>query len=279
MEKNLFREEALKEITSPESLDQVIKITSRRTHLLVLGFLIILITGVVWGEFGSIPVMVEGNGIIMPEGGVHYVLSAHEGTLRTIEVGEGHYVNKNEVLGELEFIDENGVVTITNIVTEINGRISEIRALQGDYVNQKEKIISVVASEDEKQILSAIILVPAAYGKIITPGMTVQVDPFDVNKEAYGYVKGVVESISLYPVSQQRLLELLGTESLVSMLSEGKAVLEMEIQLISSEKTISGYEWSTPKGPPFKIYEGTLCKANVLVETKKPLQLIFPEAR
>lgn len=276
MENDLFRKEATDGFTSPDSLDQIIRITNRKTHLVILGMVLFIFAGSLWGYYGSIPITISGSGIIMPEGGVHHVLTQKNGIIKSINAVVGHYLNIDEVVGTLTTTDEQGNEVLLTINTQINGRVSEVRVLPGDTVSSNEKILSMVRTVENQDILTSIIFVPIEIGKRLTPGMLVQVDSANVNKEEYGYIKGVVEKVSIYPVSHQRMLELLGVESLVSKFSEGKAVLEVEVNLLLSDSTVSGYQWSTPNGPPFKIYEGTTCSASFIIETKKPLQLIMP---
>jgi len=279
MENNLFRKEAMDEITSPDSLDQIIKITNRKTHLVIFGMVLLIFSGALWGYFGSIPIIAPGSGIIMPEGGVHYVLPQKDGIIKSMNAEVGHYLNKDEVVGILKTSDEHGNEILLTIKAQVDGRVSEVRVLPGDTVSSHEKILSIVGTVENQDTLTTIIFVPIETGKSLTPGMLVHVDPANVNKEEYGYIKGVVQKISVYPVSQQRMLELLGVESLVTKFSEGRAVLEVEVDLLLSTSTVSGYQWSTPAGPPFKIYEGTSCNASFIVETKRPLQLIMPQLK
>lgn len=271
MENGLYREEAMKEITSPEELDQVIKITDRKTNILVLGIILIIITCIIWGYFGSLPVTISGSGIIMPEGGVHHILPGQEGILKSILVSQGQYLHEGEVVGTLELDDG----TIIDIISKMNCRVSEIRSLVGDFILSEEKLISVVEATEDKEVLEAIMFVPVEQGKNLTRGLDVHIQPSNVNKEEYGFIKGVVMQVSEYPVSQQRLLALLGTEALVSRFSEGQVVLEVEVDFILSDSTVSGYEWSTPEGPPFKIYEGTLCNASFIIETRNPMEFVL----
>lgn len=275
MEHNLFRKEAMSEITSPDSLDQAIRITDRKIHFMVFGIVFIIAAGIFWGFKGSIPVTLQGSGIIMPDGGVHYIISKEQGIIRDILVKQGEYVREGEIVASLEVQDESGNGKRMDIIAEINGRVSEVRSLPGDFVESKEKLFSVISATEEQNILEAIIFVPIEQGKNLRKGMDVHIQPSNVNKEEYGFIKGVVQQVSEYPVSRQRLLVLLGSEALVSRFSDGRVVLEVEVDLILNDKTTSGYQWSTPDGPPFDIYEGTLCDADFILAMKKPIDLVM----
>ncbi|AOT68949.1 hypothetical protein [Geosporobacter ferrireducens] len=275
MDNNLFRKEAISEITSPDSLDQAIRITDRKIHLMTFGIVFIILAGIFWGFNGSIPVILQGSGIIMPDGGMHYIISQQQGIVRDILVKQGEYVRDGEIVGSLEVVDESGNTKRMDIIAGINGRVSEVRSLSGDFVESKEKLFSVVSVVENQNILEAIIFVPIEQGKNLRQGLDVHIQPSNVNKEEYGFIKGVVQQVSEYPVSRKRLLALLGSEALVSRFSDGQVVLEVEVDLILNDKTMSGYQWSTPNGPPFNIYEGTLCYADFILEMKKPIDLVI----
>jgi multidrug resistance efflux pump len=275
MDSNFFRKETTTEVTSPDELDQAIRIIDRKTHMFVFGMVIFIGTCLLWAFYGSIPVTLRGSGIIMPEGGVQHIITQQEGIIRTILIEQGQYIREGEVIGSMEVKDSTGSLKLFDITAEINGRVSEIRSLVGDYVNSEEKIISIVAASEEQDILEAILFVPVKHGKNLKNGMEVHIQPSNVNKEEYGFLKGIVKQVSDYPVSDKRLELLLGSESLVSSFSDGQVVLEVEVDLVLSDTTDSGYQWSTPNGPPFNIYEGTLCDADFIVDNTKPINLVM----
>lgn len=275
MEDSIYRKEALNEITSPVELNQAIKITNRKTNILIIGTLLFIITIILWGIYGSLPVTISGSGMIMPEGGFHYILSPRQGVIKSIMIEAGQYLHNGEIVATLEVNDETGSKKLVDIIATMNGRVSEIRSLMGDYVHSEEKLISFVAASSEQEMLEGILFVPIEQGKSLKPGLEVHVQPVNVNKQEYGFMKGVVSQVSEYPPSQQRLLALLGSEALVSRFLDGQVVLEVEVDFVLSDTTTSGYQWSTPDGPPFKIYEGTLCNASFIIETKNPIDFVI----
>ena len=276
MDRNLFRKEAMEEVTSPDDLDQAIRIIPLKTHLLMMGIVLFALAGVLWGLYGEVPVTVHGRGIIMPDEGVKYILSYEAGIIRSVGVKPGQFISEGEVVGTLETDDESGRPKYIDIVAKANGRVIEVRALVGDYVHSEEKLISVIAETENQEMRKAIMFVPVEQGETLKRGLHVHINPISVNKEEYGYIKGIIDEVSDYPVSRQRMLALLGTETLVSHFADGQILLEVEVDLFLDEKTESGYQWSTPNGPPFEVHEGTLCDADFITEIKKPVQLVMP---
>jgi HlyD family secretion protein len=49
--------------------------------------------------------------------------------------------------------------------------------------------------------------------------------------------------------------------------------------LVVDPSTVSGYRWSSSKGPPLKIQSGTLATGNIEVATKRPIEMVIPLMR
>jgi len=63
MENPLCRETALQNLSSPEQLNQLIKITQPRAWLVLAALGFVLCAGLIWSVFGSLPSTLSGQGI------------------------------------------------------------------------------------------------------------------------------------------------------------------------------------------------------------------------
>ena len=72
------------------------------------------------------------------------------------------------------------------------------------------------------------------------------------------------------------MMRSLQNEGLVKALSMGAAPIEVHADLIPDPRTISGYKWSSSKGPQMEIHTGTLCTATVTVSEQPPYNLVVP---
>ena len=66
MKKGLFREEALKKASSPEELNEYIKVTNPGVWITLVAVIVIIIGGCIWGIFGRIEETVEA--IVVSDG-------------------------------------------------------------------------------------------------------------------------------------------------------------------------------------------------------------------
>ena len=161
------------------------------------------------------------------------------------------------------------------VVSRVDGRVLEVRARKGDLIQPGANLVSLERMGNTVK-LEVILYVKAEEGKNIMPGMEAQISPSTVKKEEYGFMLGRVVSVSEYPATAQGMMISLGSEELVSKLSGEGAPLEVRIDVVTDESTVSGYKWSSSKGPPLKINSGTLCTGTVAVSQMRPIGMVIP---
>jgi HlyD family secretion protein len=165
------------------------------------------------------------------------------------------------------------VTTESNVVSTIAGKVVEIKAAKGAVVAAGTPIISI--EQGEKRI-EAIIYVSESEGKKIREGMTLDIQPSSVRKEEFGSMVGTVTSVSEYPTSAVGILAVLGNEQLVQRLSKNGAPYTVSVRLEPDSNSQNGFKWSSGKGPATPIVSGTLCQAEIVVEKKRPLEMVIP---
>ncbi|MBD2353020.1 NHLP bacteriocin system secretion protein [Tolypothrix sp. FACHB-123] len=100
--RNIFRQEALDRVASPEQLDQLIKVTNpkRWFSLLALGSLVAV--GTAWSVFGRIPIVVSGRGVLIYPSKVVTVQAANPGRILALNVQVGDRVRKGQVIATID---------------------------------------------------------------------------------------------------------------------------------------------------------------------------------
>ena len=117
--KRLFRKASLERLSSPEQLDQLMRITTPAGWVTVVAIGILIVAAVIWAIWGSIPTKVEGSGILMDRGGVYTITARAPGRVKnllfvqgdTVHAGQivaivGQLDTKNKILNTREKIDE-----------------------------------------------------------------------------------------------------------------------------------------------------------------------------
>lgn len=95
----LFRETALQNLSSPEQLDQLIKITRPRAWLVLATMGFVLAATLLWSVFGSLPSTLSGQGIIVRQGGTYNIVALGGGVITDFEdFKTGQLIRKGQVL-------------------------------------------------------------------------------------------------------------------------------------------------------------------------------------
>jgi len=141
-----------------------------------------------------------------------------------------------------------------NITSPYTGIVLEIMVDVGEETEHTSPILSLELTGEKFKHLESVIYVPAANGKKVKTGMDVQVSPTTVKAEEYGFIKGKVSSVAEFPSTDEGMMRVLQNSKLVTMLSGNSAPIEIFAELLTNKETVSGYEWSSPKGPPLTTW-------------------------
>ncbi len=164
----------------------------------------------------------------------------------------------------------------TEVVSMSYGQVLEVYVKKGDVIQAGTPLVNVARDDREANTLEAVIFVKPEVGKKIHQGMTVHVSPTIANVEDYGFMLGEVVSVSKYPVSTQYLVQSFGNEQLVQTLTGGITPIEVHVNLIQDASTFSGYKWSTRNGPDMKIDSGNICSGTIIVDNRRPIEMVIP---
>lgn len=407
----IFRKVALERLSSPEQLDQLVRVTDPRGWLALVGLGALVVAGLGWGIWGEIPTEARGEGILLRQGGVSDLVSAAAGQVEEVLVEVGDVLEKGQPVArirqdaltrqiedgrarlaaesrELETLErsadeqkrlrardlaqqradlertlatlesdlallrerlaaeqallDDGLITkqtflttqqalntkqddlaarrlalaglelkqleadrqldqqlevrrgtrrdlelevgeleaqleeTVRVVSPFAGRVLEVLADRGDVVSPGTVMLSVeVLSED----LMAVLFVPASEGKAVVAGMAVRVSPSNVRREEYGSMLGQVVWVSEFPSTARGMTRLLGNEALVTKLMEQGPPIQVNVALTKDAATVSGYRWSSSRGPSLEISSGTLASGDVVVKSERPLALVVPTLR
>lgn len=273
MGKSLFRQAALERLSSPEQLDQLMRVTQPMGWLALLAAGLVLLTAILWGIFGRLPVQVEGQGILLSRDGIHDVVAPASGQVLVLHGQAGDVIQAGQLVAEIS-TESAPVVQVSSPYT---GRILELKVDRGSQVERGTPLLSIEGLNSEGQVdLIAVIYTTPAEGKKIRPGMTVQISPSTVRREEFGFMLGNVTTVGLFPATPQGMQRVLGNEELVETLSTAGAPIEVRIELLRSATSASGYVWSSQSDPQIHIDSGTLCDAWITLDEQRPISLVLP---
>ncbi len=166
------------------------------------------------------------------------------------------------------------------------GVVSDIKVNKGDLVKFDTPIVSLLPTDRTftgdkpgASFLVASLFVSANEGKKVRPGMKVLVDPKSVRRDVYGNMIGQVKSVSDVPATLERMRKMLGNDALARQISQDGAPFLVQVVLDRNRANPSGFNWTSSKGPDFKITAGTLATADIEADRVTLISLVIPALR
>src|SRR5215210_6284680 len=98
MSKQIFRQESIERLSSPEELDRLFTLVRIKAWIPLLTIGVLCAGVVAWAIFGRIPETVDGAGVLINPGRVQGVQSPYGGQIVLLKVRAGQVVKKGEVL-------------------------------------------------------------------------------------------------------------------------------------------------------------------------------------
>lgn len=306
MSESLFRKAALDKMSSPDQLDQLITATSPRSWIALATVGMLLAAAILWGIFGSIVLKVNGTGMLLKAGGINNIVHTADGQVTDVYVAPGSFVRAGQVIaavsqpamaadierlrGETYSVQNKSdnasklsqlrqlqqqMSQASQVVSAVSGQVVEIKAAKGDYIRAGVPFISIKTGDDSGKLIT-VLYVSAEEGKKLQPGLEVHIAPSTVRSEEYGFLVGKITAISEYPVTAEKMQQVLGSKELVQKFSKDAngTPIEVRVELIT-DKTPSGYLWTSLIGPSQGIYDGTVCSASVAVKRQRPITMVF----
>ena len=97
-ERKLFRKKSLERLSSPERLDQLLEVVSRRSWIPLITLALLILGVLAWSVIGRIPINVEGKGILVRPRRVLEFQAPAAGRLLRLEVKTDDVVKKGDIL-------------------------------------------------------------------------------------------------------------------------------------------------------------------------------------
>jgi hypothetical protein len=275
MARQIYRKEALERLSTPEQLDQLMRLTSPRAWIALLALGLLLLVALLWGLFGTISNVVEAQGVLLRRGGVKTIEGVAPGIVTEISVQSGEEVPEGKVLVRLDPVTPGGPKPAP-IVTPFAARVLERIARVGEQI---EKGTPLMILEPLGEPLLVRLYIPTNEGYQIQPRMPVQVWPAHAKKGEYGYLEGEVVGAAKFPITQAEMLRRIQNEDLGRQLAQAGPCLQVIVELTPDPGTVSGYKWSSSRGAGQQLYSGTPCQAQIIVSKQAPINLVVPGLR
>lgn len=159
MSASFFRKSALEKLSTPEKLDQLIKVTGSKAWIALLTIALALGVGITWSVFGRVKTKLDVVGVVLG-GDVHEVVSTAQGQLVELKVAIGDKVKKGDIIAtiqqpELSQQIEDAKAVLADRKFEMGKLLSygsQGNHLQGEYISQTRVSIQGEIESEKKKL-------------------------------------------------------------------------------------------------------------------------------
>jgi multidrug efflux pump subunit AcrA (membrane-fusion protein) len=259
MARQIFRQEALERLSSPDQLDRLMPLSSLRGWLALGAAGLVVAATIAWSFLGTLRTTAEGRGVLLRVGGLSSVTACCPGTVERVSVAVGDAVREGQELLRLAPTDAKHQSKAITVASPIAGRVLQLEVRPQTAVKESDVLATV---EDTRRPLEAVLYLPATQAYDVRPGMEVQLRPAGHREPETRFPLGRVRSAGRFPASRAAMVRTLATEEAASALAGGEPQIEVVVQLESATTET--------------LYSGTPCQAMITLARYRPITLILP---
>ena len=268
-----YRQEALDHMSSPDQLDQLLRITSPAAWLALLALGALLAVALLWGVFGTVTETAQTQAVLVRSNPIVDIRAPRTGQLAVLNAEAGELLLPDSWLATIRYV-QDGVESTAQIRGAVNGRVLGVRVQEGQPIDTGTLLLRIESFEGPPRAIEAVTFVTLAQGTEIQNGMSARVLPATVSRERRGYLLGEVNQVSRVAASYEEMLQVLRDEALVQQFFSRDALFEVRIGLQRDE---NGYVWSIPEGPEVAVVSGMPASVEVILSARPPLSLLLGE--
>jgi NHLM bacteriocin system secretion protein len=160
MSAGFFRKSALEKLSTPEKLDQLIKVTGPKAWIALITVFLALGTGIGWAVFGKVKTKLSATGVVLG-GEVHEVVSTSQGQLIGLKVKMGQTVKIGDIIAEIqqpELIQQ--IEDARAVLADRSLEMAKLRSsggqgsqLENDIISQSRVTIQGEIESERKKLL------------------------------------------------------------------------------------------------------------------------------
>lgn len=160
MAAGFLKKAALEKLSTPEKLDQLIKVTSPKGWIALLTIAIALGTGIAWSFFGNVKTKLNVVGVLLG-GEIHEVVATSQGQLVNLKVNIGDVITEGDIIATIE--QPELFQQIEEIKANLKEREFDLKRLlsygdqntrlQGELIQQQRTSIELQIQTENKNLV------------------------------------------------------------------------------------------------------------------------------
>jgi hypothetical protein len=267
-----FRHKALQNLRAPDELDEAIRLSRPGTWVVLAVLTLIVAAGSGWALVGDLPRQVSAPGILTHPDGVSSVQSTVTGLVSAVLTEPG-----SDLPSGTPVLAVSNDANVQFVRLPFAGRVIAVLVNVGQYVTAGSTLATIERTDDPDDRLLAVLYVPASTSGTVHAGDDVDMNVSSAPSQAFGVLRGRVRSVEQFTQSRQQIADFLGgDQQLAANFTRSGTPVKVIVDLSPDRRTLSGFRWSTPAGPPFRIDSQVLVSGAVHLPARHPITWVLP---
>jgi len=265
----LFRKEAVDNLSSPERLDSRLRVVTPKFWMPLLAVGLLLMAALVWSFLGRISVHIEGRGLLMRSQHVQELRTPATLVVKRVLVQPGMFVRKDQPIAEVELPQESGRAEAQTLKAPIEGMLLDSVLKEGRRLKQDDLYGAIGTYSADNQTQTCIVFLKLNEGQLAAMDLRAFVVPEVARSADRGAIEARVVYVRPIPVSIENLQEMFDDKILAEMLVGTDRLSKVIVELPSATRR-------TPDGKIVPVASGTLSSVRIEIERKPAAAFLFP---
>lgn len=296
-EKEIFRDEALDGLSSPEKFDVLLPVAKPMYWVAAVGAIAFIILFLLWAFFGTITITRNVSGVFASVGYTHQAYCEEDGYVVAEYSLAGNFMKKGDVLfsykdtsGNLKYyrVKNTGLVIDFSVYPGSPIHVGDSLFTYKTFVFEDGINPSIVVSDSDKYNYEsnywdyrkqAYVFLPEEEANSLSVGMEVKAYPARGDASDFGYIYGDIVFInaptlisSLYSTTYGALIKDIYAQDI----SDIKYVL-VEIRLKIDDEAYNKLSWSTEEGGNYVLKENDKLDIAINMRETRPIDLFLSQ--
>jgi hypothetical protein len=284
---SIYRKAALERLTTPEELNEALRVTRPLDWLVLSTVALVCIAGLLWASLAKVPVTVHGQGILEPAQGTTGLYAPASGLVTDVWMREGDVAEAGEGLLRLCIAGcaaggnprpaerpgkpvHEGRTVYRDVIAPFQARIVELAAAN----NWAAEGSPVARIEPVNPPMLAILLVTPQSASWLQQGAAARIQLAGFAPQQVGLLQGSIGSISQSPMSDGAIAQLLRNAPQARSCIAANLRIPVKIRLALPESAGGG------RGVPLGAFHPPLSHAavtgEVVLRQEHPIAWIMP---
>lgn len=270
----LYRKAALERISSPEQLDQALKVTSPMSWVALAAATFAIVVVIVWSVVGKLPITVSANGIIASPVSTNALYTSESGKATSVMVFPGAELH----IGDPVLTYRTGNGDVHTLLSDQVGTVTNVTVKTGDEITQGNEVARISPKVAADQVV--VCYLPLADAKKIERGITANIYLTSAESQTYGHMEARIVNVDSYVSSAEGMSYVLGKDNnlAAAFQQDGAAVVAVTCELYPAkegQESVSGYFWSNERGRQVEVTNGSLVSAKIVTKEIPPIAKLF----